>query len=230
MSGSNFPRASADPEQRAIAIWDAPTRLFHWLVVILVPAAYATQKLEWMDWHVRVGQALLALLVFRVLWGIFGSDTAQFRRFLASPGAAFRHLAHLFRRERDLSIGHNPAGGWSVLLLLGLMLGETLSGLYVNNDVADEGPLTELVPAPVSNAITALHQIFWYALLVAIGLHLLAIVIYAVAKGQNLVRPMLTGRKALPATVARPAMAGALRALLILAVSVAATILLAATL
>jgi cytochrome b len=228
LSENNRPRESGNLERRLIIVWDVPTRLFHWLVAMLVPAAYATQKLDWMGWHVRVGEALLMLLIFRLFWGIFGSDTAKFHRFLASPGAVFRHLAQVFRREPDLAIGHNAAGGWSVFLLLGLLLGETLSGLYVNNDVADEGPLTEWVPAPVSNAIAALHQVFWYALLCAIALHLLAIVIYAVAKGQNLVLPMLTGRKLLSARP--PPMAGISRAMLILALSVVATFLLATTL
>ena len=125
----------------------APTRLFHWLVVALVAAAYATSKLNWMDWHARAGEALLALVLFRLLWGFFGSETARFSSFLAPPRVAAAASAHVFRREPDHQVGHNPAGGWMVLLLLALLLGETLSGLYVANDVADEGPLTEWVPA-----------------------------------------------------------------------------------
>jgi cytochrome b len=210
-----------------VTVWDAPTRLFHWLVVVLVAAAYVTQRVDWMGWHVRAGEALLALVIFRLLWGFFGSDTARFGRFLASPGAAVRHLAHLLRREPDRAVGHNPAGGWSVLLLLGLLLGETLSGLYVNNDVADEGPLSELVPAPVANAITDLHTILWDVLLAAVMLHLLAIAVYAMAKGQNLVRPMLTGRKALPPAVPAPRLAPAWLAVLLFALGAAGTALLA---
>jgi cytochrome b len=223
-------RGRGDPGRRTIVVWDAPIRLFHWLVVALVLAAYATQRLDWMEWHAMAGEAILALLFFRLLWGIFGSDTARFRQFLARPGAAFRHLGNVFRREPDLAAGHNAAGGWSVVFLLGLLLGETLSGIYVNNDVADEGPLTEIVPAPVANAITASHEILWYALLAAIALHLLAIVVYATAKGQNLLRPMFTGRKALPADVKAPRLESAWRALLLLILGVAATVLLAATL
>jgi cytochrome b len=98
-----------------------------------------------------------------------------------------------------------------VLLLLALLLGETLSGLYVANDVADQGPLTEFIPAPIANTITALHWIFWDALLAAVALHLLAILAYA-AKGQNLFKPMITGWKSLPADVPAPRMASPLRA------------------
>ena len=81
-------------------------------------------------------------------------------------------------QRRDRQAGHNPAGGWMVLLLLALLFGETLSGLYVANDVADQGPLTELIPARIANTITALHWIFWDALLTAVALHLLAILAY----------------------------------------------------
>src|SRR5580704_7354860 len=156
---------------RKVLVWDAPTRLFHWLTVVLVVAAYVTWRLNWMDWHAQVGDALLALLLFRLLLGLFGSDTTRFSRFLASPRAALRYLAHMFRREPDRQAGHNPAGGWMVLLLLALLLGETLTGLYVVNEVANEGPLTELVPAPIANTITALHWIFWYALLACVSVH-----------------------------------------------------------
>jgi len=207
---------------RPVRVWDLPTRAFHWLVVALVVAAYATWRLNWMDWHVRIGEAVLALVLFRILWGCFGSDTARFRSFVAAPGAALRHLRHAWRREADRQVGHNPAGGWMVLALLALLLGETLSGLYVNNDVADEGPFTDWVPAAVANAITALHEILWDLLLAAVVLHLLAIAGYAAVKGHDLLRPMLTGRKLLPATVPAPRLAPVWRALGLLAVSAAA--------
>ena len=210
-----------------VLVWDTPTRLFHWLTVALVVAAYVTWRLNWMDWHAQVGDALLALLLFRLLLGFFGSDTARFSCFLASPRAALRYLAHMFRREPDRQAGHNPAGGWMVLLLLALLLGETLTGLYVANDVADVWPFTELAAAPIANAITMLHLIFWDVLLVAMGLHVLAILVYAVAKGHNLVRPMITGWKILPDNVPQPRMIGASRVLLLFGGSVAAAAVLA---
>lgn len=207
---------------RKVVIWDAPTRLFHWLTVILVAAAYATWRFDWMDWHVGVGDALLALVVFRLVWGFLGSETARFAGFVASPRAAFTHLMHMFRREPDREIGHNPAGGWMVLVLLALLLGETLSGLYINNDIADEGPLTHVVPAPISNLIDTLHTVLWWTLLAAVTLHALAVAVYWTAKGQNLVLPMVTGRKTLPPETRAPALVGPLRALLILGGSVLA--------
>jgi cytochrome b len=219
---------STQPAPRPVLIWDAPVRLFHWLVVVLVTAAYVTLKLTWIDWHVRIGEALLALLIARLLWGCFGSETARFRSFVASPAAALRHLRHLFHREPDVQVGHNAAGGWMVLLLLALLLAETLSGLYVNNEIADDGPLSELVPVWLANAISALHGLVWYVLLAAVALHVFVIALYAVVKGHNLLRPMLTGYKLLPSSVAAPRQAPALLALLPLGVGAAVVILLAA--
>lgn len=219
-------KQQAPADRRAVLVWDAPTRVFHWLAVAMVAAAYVTARLNWLDWHARIGEALLALVFFRLLWGCFGSETARFSHFLASPAAAWRHLRHVFRHEADLQVGHNPAGGWMVVLLLVLLLGETLSGLYVNNDVADAGPLTQWVPASVANAITVIHAILWDVLLAAVVLHVLAIALYAMVKGHNLVRPMLTGRKPLPARIRAPRLAPVIRALLLLLVGVVSVVLL----
>jgi cytochrome b len=206
---------------REVVVWDLPTRLFHWLAVLLIGAAYATARLGWMDWHARAGDALLVALLFRLLWGFFGSETARFSSFLVSPRAAARHLAHALRREPDLQIGHNPAGGWMVLLLIALMLGQTLAGLYVGNDIAEEGPLSERVPAVVANWIDVLHdRLLWDALLLAAAIHVLAIVAYATVKRHNLLWPMIAGRKVLPPEAA-PRMASRARAALALGGGVA---------
>jgi len=216
-----------DNADRAILVWDFPTRAFHWLTAALIVVAYVTYLLGLMDWHAKAGDAVLTLVVFRLLWGFFGSQTSRFAGFVATPRAAAAHLRRLLRREPDHQVGHNPAGGWMVLLLLALVLGEALSGIYVQNDVANQGPLTEITPARVANAITATHWIFWDALLGAVLLHVLAIAVYAVAKGQDLLRPMTTGLKMLPADVAQPLVASALRAGFLLGVSAVAVAALA---
>jgi cytochrome b len=211
---------------RIVLVWDIPIRVFHWLIVALVAAAYATWRLNWMVLHGWVGDAVLTLLLFRVMWGFLGSETARFSRFLTSPQMAVEHLKHAFQREPDRQVGHNPAGGWMVLLLLVLLLGETLTGLYVANDIADEGPLTELVPPWAANAIASSHAILWDALLAAIVLHVLAIAGFAVVKRHNLLRPMITGTKLLPASTAAPLTGSVVRAGLLLLGCAAATALL----
>ena len=211
---------------RIVFVWDIFIRVFHWLIVALVAAAYATWRLNWMVWHGWVGDAVLTLLLFRLSWGFFGSETARFRGFLSSPRNVLQHLKHSLQREPDHQVGHNPAGGWMVLILLALLLVETLSGLYVANDIADEGPMTEMVPAWAANAIASSHAIVWDALLAAIVLHVLAIAGFTAIKGQNLLRPMITGTKVLPASVAEPrAGSPALAALLLLGCAAATALL-----
>jgi cytochrome b len=201
---------------RVALVWDAPIRLFHWLIVVLVTAAYVTWRLNWMTWHGWIGEGILALLLFRLCWGFLGGETARFSRFIAAPRSALDHLRHAFQREPDRQVGHNPAGGWMVLVLLALLVGETLSGLYVANDIADEGPLTEIVPPPVANTIQWAHAFLWDALAEAVGLHVLAIGLFAAIKGQNLVRPMITGTKVLPPDVQAPRMVSPAWALLVM--------------
>lgn len=222
MNTNGQPASSGQPRVHTVRVWDLPTRLFHWLTVALVAAAYVTIRLNWLDWHVRIGKTLLALVLFRLLWGCVGSESARFRSFVASPGAALHHLRHLFEREPDVQVGHNPAGGWMVLLLLALLLGETLTGLYDYNDVSDVGPLTAWVPAPVAYGISKLHDsLLWDAIVAAVALHLLAIALYAAVKGHHLLRPMLTGRKTVPANVREPRLAPAALALALLIVAAA---------
>jgi cytochrome b len=202
---------------RQVVVWDLPTRLFHWLAAILVAAAYATWRLNWMDWHVKAGYALLALVLFRIVWGVVGSQTARFAGFVTAPRTALRHLARILRRAPDHQVGHNPAGGWMVLLLLALLLAETLSGIYIDNDVADVGPLTGITPAAIANAITSLHAILWDVLLGAVVVHVAAIAIYAVAKRHNLLLPMISGRKLLPQRVPQPRIVGSVWAAVLFA-------------
>ena len=211
---------------RIVLVWDIFIRVFHWLIVALVAAAYATWRLNWMVWHGWVGNAVLPLLLFRLSWGVLGGETARFSCFLASPRTVLQHLKHLFQRGPDHQVGHNPAGGWMVLILLALLLVETLTGLYVANDIADEGPMTEMAPAWLANAIESAHVIVWDALMAAIVLHVLAIVGFALIKGHNLLRPMITGTKVLPASLPEPRAGSPARAALLLLACAVATALL----
>jgi cytochrome b len=212
---------------RVVQVWDIAVRLFHWLIVALVAAAYATWRLDWMVWHGWIGDLLLALVLFRLLWGFFGSETARFTHFLTSPRIVFQHLRYALLREPDRQVGHNPAGGWMILFLLMLLLAETLTGIYVANDIADVGPLTGIVPAAAANAIDFSHAVLWKILLASIGLHVLAIVGYAAVKGQDLVLPLITGTKVLPEPVIAPRMASPARAAVLFIGSAAAAIIMA---
>lgn len=196
-------------------IWDAPTRLFHWTLVGLVACAYVTAVNGWIDWHFRCGYAILALLLFRIAWGIVGSETARFSRFLKSPLAGLRHLAHFPRREPDTEIGHNAAGGIMVLVMLGLLLFQAGSGLFATDGIFSDGPLAGYVGPDLSERITGWHVFNFDLILIAIALHVLAILAYAGVKRHDLVRPMVTGMKRLPTSIPAPRMASLLLALAI---------------
>jgi cytochrome b len=209
-----------DPAQlRAVKVWDAPTRLFHWAIVLLGGFSWLSIEMGWMDLHFLSGYSILALLLFRLAWGFVGSETARFRNFLASPAEAIRHLSHLLRREPDREIGHNAAGGWMVLVLLALLLVQVGTGLCANDDVMTEAPLAHLVGKAMSDRLSAIHSVNFTLLQIAVVLHVLAVLAYAVLKRHDLVRPMVTGVKRLPRSMRPPRMAGLGRAVPVLAVA-----------
>jgi len=200
-------------------VWDLPVRVFHWALVALILAAWVTQYLNRMDIHMWIGEWILALLLFRIVWGFVGSDTARFSRFLRSPWAALRHLAHLRRREPDREIGHNAAGGWMVLVMLGLLGLQAGTGLFSNDDSDTEGPLMHLVGKDQSDWLSHIHYLNFKAIEAVIVMHLLAITAYAVLKRQNLVRPMVTGTKLMPEDAVAPRLVSPLWAVVVLAVT-----------
>lgn len=204
---------------RKVTVWDAPTRLFHWSLVLLIAAAYLTAEFGLIDWHFRAGYAIIALLLFRLAWGFVGSDTARFSRFLQNPLKAIQHLAHFTRRAPDTEIGHNAAGGWMVLVLLALLLIQVGTGLFSNDQVFSEGPLAKYVGSAMSDRLTGLHELNFNLILIAVILHVLAVMAYALVKRHDLVRPMVTGWKRLPESMPAPRMANAGLAVVLFAVA-----------
>ncbi|MBV9775892.1 MAG: cytochrome b/b6 domain-containing protein [Acetobacteraceae bacterium] len=202
-----------------VRVWDAPVRLFHWGVVALVFTSWLTQHEGWMRAHEIAGYTMFAALLFRFAWGVAGSDTARFRSFLASPMAAFAHLRRFARREPDREIGHNAAGGWMVLVLLALLALQVGTGLCANDQIETYGPLSERVGQDWSDWLSQIHAANFVAIEVAVLLHVAAVFAYMLLKGQNLIRPMVTGRKRLPADTRAPRMRSPLLALALLAVS-----------
>ena len=208
-------------------VWDLPVRLFHWLLVVLLPACYISMKAGQPALHFVLGYMVMALVLFRLVWGVIGSDTARFARFVASPGRAVHHLRRLFVREPDTEVGHNPAGGWMVLLLLLLVVLQVATGPFARNRHNVEGPLAKYVADSVVSAASLVHSVTVKLIIGAALLHVLVIVIYVRAKGQNLVRPMLTGKKRLPAATRAPRLRSPLLALAVLLVIAAAVAALA---
>jgi cytochrome b len=202
-----------------LRVWDAPTRLFHWAIVLLIATSYVTVHKGWMKLHMLSGYTILTLVLFRVIWGFVGSETSRFSRFLHSPLAALRQLAQFRDRSPDTEVGHNAAGGWMVLVILAVLGMQLASGLSVTDEDDNiMGPLAKFVGPTWSGRLTSFHILNFNILLGLIVLHVLAVAAYAMVKRHDLVRPMITGKKRLPAATRAPRMTSPLLALVILAV------------
>lgn len=208
-----------------VKVWDAPVRLFHWLLAALAAVSVTTGYLggNAMRWHIWSGCAILGLLIFRLLWGFAGSGTARFAHFVRGPRAALGYARGLLARTPSHTLGHNPLGGWMVVALLLSAALQVGTGLFANDDISTEGPLYAKVSKATSDRITAVHDANAIVLLVLIGLHVAAVLYYLWYKRENLLRPMLTGVKRVPAGPLPPVRhAGALRAAALAALAAAA--------
>jgi cytochrome b len=177
-----------------VRVWDLPTRAFHWAIVLLVPALWATQKIDRPDLHILLGEVMLGLVLFRLIWGAIGSSTARFASFVRGPGSVVRHI-----RGKAAAFGHNPAGGWSVVVMLLLLCVQVGLGLFVSDeDGLNTGPLSHLISYDSARTLAHRHETVFYILLGFIALHVAAILYYLVVKRDNLVTPMVTGRRVAP--------------------------------
>ena len=185
---------------KSIHVWDLPLRLFHWALVALVIAAVVSAKLggNALDWHVRFGLATLALLIFRLLWGFIGGTHAKFSNFIRGPKTIWAYLKGL----ADKPLGHNPMGALSVIAILLVLFTQAITGLFSNDDILTEGPLYALVSKDTSDYLTHLHTLNQYVMYGLLALHVGAILYYRLFKKENLVRPMLTGRKQVHPSIA----------------------------
>jgi cytochrome b len=180
-----------------ILVWDLPLRLFHWLLVLLIVVSFVSVNIggNAMQVHMLSGYAVLTLVLFRVLWGFLGGTHARFASFVRGPATAMAYLGALRRNEASQHLGHNPAGAWSVIIMLIVLLVQAGTGLFANDDIATEGPLAKLVSKALSDRITGIHHLNVKCLLALIGLHLAAVAFYVFGKRDNLVKPMFTGFK-----------------------------------
>ena len=204
-----------------VAVWDWPVRVVHWLIVVLVVALIATGLIgnEALVWHMRMGQVLLALVIFRILWGFVGSANARFSSFLRGPRAVVEYARSLIRPPYQTYATHNPLGGWMVVMLLMVLLVQATLGLFTNDDVLSEGPLVKFINKDTSDAIATWHRRGWWALAALASIHIGAVIVYFARLGENLVKPMFSGSKALPPRMhrANDAVASTPRALVLLA-------------
>lgn len=171
-------------------LWDIPTRLFHWGLVICIPLAWWSAEEENYSLHEWVGYTVLVLVVSRILWGFVGSQHSRFSDFLAGPVKVTAYLRH----GASDSAGHNPLGGWSVVVLLMLVLAQAVSGLFNSDDILFNGPLYYAVSDATTGLMGTVHDLAFDGLLVMVGLHILAVLYHQFVRREKLLPAMVRGR------------------------------------
>jgi cytochrome b len=177
-----------------LQVWDLPTRLFHWILVLSIGFLIFSGKTgNLFDWHQTAGIIVLALLLYRLVWGVFGSTTSRFSDFIYSPSKIIAYAKNILSRKADTHAGHNPVGGMMVIVMLGLLLFQGVTGLFSTDDVLVEGKLYGLVDEGTAEWMTSLHHQSSELLIPVLILHILAIIFYRVYKKSNLTKAMITG-------------------------------------
>jgi cytochrome b len=197
MENTKFTKENSERPPRIIMVWDFPTRLIHWLLVIFVIISFLTGNIggNTMQYHEWSGFTILTLLLFRIVWGFVGSRESRFMTFIRGPSAVVRYATTLLRSDSTRHIGHNPLGGWSIIAMLFALLVQAGTGLFANDDIVTEGPLFDWVSKVTSDWLTRIHKLNQEVIIALVSIHVLAVLFYLFFKRENLVKPMITGVK-----------------------------------
>lgn len=180
-------------------VWDLPTRVFHWALVVCVIGLVVTGSTggNAMVWHFRLGYAVLTLLLFRLVWGVIGGKWSRFASFIYSPSTLIKYIkgqGHALH-----TVGHNPMGALSVFALLTFLLLQVATGLISDDEIAASGPLTKFVSNATVSLASSYHSAVGKRFIIALVLlHVIAILFYLFKKRENLIKPMIHGDKVLP--------------------------------
>ncbi|MBU2925607.1 cytochrome b/b6 domain-containing protein [Colwellia sp. 4_MG-2023] len=180
-----------------LLVWDLPVRLFHWCLVISLFAAWYTSDGErnLIDWHLKIGYFILGLIIFRIIWGVFGTRYAKFTQFIPNKKALLHYLKN-FRQEKNYTtVGHNPLGGLMVVLMLTLVLSQAISGLFMNDDIFTSGPYYASASSSIQSIMSLIHHNVFDIIIIVSVLHISAAFYYLLVKKANLIVPMITGYK-----------------------------------
>lgn len=178
-----------------LLIWDLPIRLFHCLLVISITYSwFSIEILEDLEQHFLAGYAVLALILFRIIWGFIGTTYARFNSFSYSPKETFVYLKNINKSDSKKHLGHNPAGSWSVFAFILVISLQVITGLFSTDDYFF-GPLYTLIDKATSSTLTQIHHFNFDVLTVLIVTHVVAIIFYRVFKKTSLTLPMITGHK-----------------------------------
>lgn len=176
-------------------VWDLPVRVMHWLLALAVAGAWLSHYdlTDWFFFHAMCGYVILVVTITRIVWGIVGTHHARFANFVRGPRFVIRYLVD--RGNAQSTVGHNPVGALMVLLLLALLLAQATTGLFANDQIANVGPLFGYIRTVTSDKLTGVHRVLANVIVTCVCLHIAAVLAHYVFKRENLILPMVTGRK-----------------------------------
>lgn len=179
--------------KKIIRVWDLPIRLFHWLLVLCIVGSFVSVNIggNAIQWHAYFGYSILCLLIFRIIWGLVGTTHARFISFFPTKKAILDYLSGSGPRV----LGHNPVGALSVFALLFVLCVQVTTGLFVDDEIAFQGPLAKYVSSSASSFLSQIHEGNQVVILTLIAIHIAAIWFYKKFKGENLIKPMISGDK-----------------------------------
>jgi len=188
------------PSLQRIRVWDLPTRVFHILLGLSVLGLLVTGELggEAMQLHFLLGYTVLTLVFFRLAWGVVGGHWSRFAHFVPMPTQLIAYVRGMRKNSNQLNAGHNPLGAISVIVMLSLLLAQVFSGFMSDDEIANSGPWTALVPSSWVSFATEYHsEVGKVLLLLLIALHIATVLYYKYFHHDDLITPMLTGDKML---------------------------------
>jgi cytochrome b len=195
------------PPQETVPVWDLPTRVFHWVLVAAVTVATVTGYVApewWIGVHLWSGYVIVLLLVFRLVWGVFGSEYSRIASFAYRPHQVGEHLRGLLLLRPPHYLGHNPTGALMMVALMVVLTGLTMSGLITLGGEEKQGPLAGMVRYATGNTAKAVHSTLVDILLVMIAGHVIGAIGESLLSRENLIAAMITGKKRLPPGMATP--------------------------
>ncbi|QYJ79755.1 cytochrome b/b6 domain-containing protein [Shewanella acanthi] len=175
-----------------VKVWDLPTRVFHWSLVLVMGLLWWSAESGEMLWHQIFAYSLLVLIGFRLLWGLIGSETARFSHFVHHPRVVLDYIKEKRARGITPVFGHNPIGGYMVIALLTMISIQLVTGLFATDEVFTEGPLYSFVSEATSGLLTTFHKLNFNLILALSAVHILAVIVHAL-KGDKLVAAMVSG-------------------------------------
>ncbi len=188
---------SSQTSELMVRIWDLWIRTFHWALAASITFLLISGNTGFLfyEWHRHIGEFVLLLIVFRILWSVIGSSNSSLIKLIAHPLRALAHLKHLISGQVPQERGHNAAGGWAVLAMLLLIGFQAVSGLFIaDEDELIEGVFYGVIDYDLSERLLHLHHLNAELLMVLVGVHVFMVLLYLLRAGQNLITPMITGR------------------------------------